>query len=535
MAKQILYGTEARAALKRGVDKLADVVRGTLGAKGKPVLIYRGGPVWTLDGVTVAREVVLADPVESQGAEFIKQVAGRANDEAGDGTTTAIILGQEILARGLAGVESGIDPHRMRRGIERAKEIVLAAIAKAARPIRTEREMAAVATISSREREAGAVIARVFKKIGKDGIVAVEENREVGIREEIVNGLEIDQGMLSPYFTTNRERLEAVVEFPYVLVTTQVVSTNQDLIGILTKVAESDKKAVVVVAEDVTGEALATLALNKVQGRLKCLAVKAPGHGSQKREYLEDLAVVTGATLLSEEVGKRVEDAEIKDLGRCDLVIARKNLKTTFIGGRGTKADVRAHAAALRKLLEREENPFKKGILEKRHARVSGGVAVVKIGALTETEQRERHYRIEDAVNAVKAALAEGVVVGGGLALYDAAGLVAGELEREKDHAVRFGMETLVAAARAPARQVIENAGEAPDRVLTLLASRPRGDGWDAETGQFVNMARAGIIDPLKVVRIALESAVSVASYFLVAGAVVADEPEKKVEKKSDE
>ena len=537
MAKEIFFEGEARAKIQAGVNKLADAVRITLGPKGKLVILQKGDPVFTLDGVTVANDIKLKDKVEAMGAELVKSVAQRTNDQAGDGTTTATILSQSLLNEGLKGVAAGVDPIRIKKGIEDGAKVVLAQLKEMARPIKTKSEMSDVATISSRDRTIGDTIAGIFEEIGKDGVVTVEESKQVGMWSETVEGMQIDSGWISPYFMTNPERQEAVVEEPYVLVTAQVISTNQDIVNILTRVAESDKKAIVIVADNVTGEALQTLVINKMRGVLKCVVVKAPGYGEQKTAFLEDIATLTGAKVISEELGKKVEDAVMEDLGRCGRFLSYRT-RSVFVDGKGNKKEITTRTKLVKSQLDDERSDFKRTILEKRYARMSGGVAVIKVGSVSEAEQREKQYRIEDAVNAVKSALDEGIVIGGGLAFVRAAASVEKLLPLAADIDYRYGLEVLKNAILRPARQVIENTGENPDVILTTLKATAEGEnaGWDAAKEEYVpDMIKAGIIDPLKVERVALEQAVSVVGNFIKTGAVVADEPEPEKKKETSQ
>lgn len=529
MSKQLSYGQQARKKLQAGVDKVAEAVKVTLGPRGRAVVIDRGFPTFTLDGVTVAEDITLRDPEENYGAELVKQAARKTNDLAGDGTTATTVLVQEILREGLKGVETGLDPTLIKAAVERGAKAVLEEVKKETKPVRTQAEMESVATISSRDPEIGGIIGQIFKKIGKDGIVSVEESRTVGLWHEFVEGMELDSGWTAPHFVTDPERQLAVIEDPYVLVTGQNLSSNQDIYNILLKISQSEKKSVVVIADDITGEALPTLILNKLKGLLKVVAVKAPAYGDNKKAVLQDIAEVVGAKIFSEETGTKVEEAEIEDLGRCERFVAFRN-RSVIVGGKGDPKKIKARAKALEAQIKSEESDFKRQQLEKRHARISGGVAVIRTGSVTAAEHRERQYRIEDAVNATKSALDEGIVVGGGMALYRAAEVLREMIEKEKDISSRYGLEALYKAVRRPAQQIIENRGENAAVILMQTGEDQsfEGQGYNAATGKFCDLLKEGVVDPAKVVRVALENAVSTAGLFLITEAVSSSEPEKK-------
>ncbi len=531
--KQIYFEKSARDRMMAGVEKLAAVVRVTLGPKGRAVVIRLGDPKFTLDGVTAARQVVFKDECENDGAELIKQAAERSNDQSGDGTTTSTILTYEIAKEGLKGVDAGLDPIRIQQGIEEGTQLALATIKKASKPVKTSADVANVATISSRDPEIGAVVARAYDKIGKDGVVTTEESKTIGIHEEVVEGMEIDSGWISPYFVTNGERAEAILENPYVLVTSQVISSNQDIVNILTKVADTEKRSILVIADNVEGEALTTLVINKVRQTCRIAAIKAPSYGDNKKLMLEDIAILTGAKHISEELNRKVEDTELEDLGKADRVIIQRG-RTVIVGGKGDKKEIKARAAEIKAQMDKEESDFKKDTLRRRYSRLSGGVAVIRVGSITEAEQIEKQYRIEDAISAARSALEEGVLIGGGLALVRAASVVQARAEKEKDLGVRYGLEVIVKAIQRPARQVLENAGQDASVILDAIKhSTDEFFGFNAATGKYCNMLKEGVIDPAKVVRVALESASSVANRFISTGAVIVDEPEEKVEVKT--
>lgn len=530
MSKQILFNEEALEKLRAGVNKLADAVRVTLGPKGKVVILDKGEPVFTLDGVTVANEIVLKDRIEWMGAELVRKVAQKTNDIAGDGTTTAIILCQALLNEGLKGINAGIDPIRLKKGIEKGAGIVLDKLKKMAKPIKTLEETTSVATIASRDKDIGETIAKLYEKIGPEGIIAVEEVKQIGMWSEFVEGMEIDSGFITPHFMTNMERREAVIDDSYILVTTQNISSVEDILGILQQISMTDKKSLVIVADDVTGEALPTLIINKIRGIIKCIVIKAPGYGENKKAILEDIAILTGAKLISEEIGLKVDTATLEDLGQCNKVIAHQK-NTIFVGGKGEKKKIAERISALKSQIKDEQSEYKKTTLEKRHARLSGGVAVIKVGSITEAEQKEKQYRIEDAVNATKSALDEGIVLGGGMAFIRASEALKTAITAENDINLRYGLQTLYNAILRPCKQIIENAGDNAEIIIgKLKESLDENFGYNSGIGEYVDMIKTGIIDPLKVERTALENAVSTIGLFLITKAVVAEEP--KDEKK---
>ncbi len=531
MAKQILFNEKARRALKRGVDKLADTVRVTLGPKGRAVVLEKsyGSPVITRDGVTIAKEIELEDKVENAGAELVKQVASKTNDIAGDGTTTATLLTQVFVREGLKNVSSGVDPVGLYRGMERAYEAALAALKSMSKRIANREETEQVATISSRDQDIGSLIAEVIDKVGKDGVVTVEESQTLGLSKEIVEGLQFDRGYVSPYMMTNADRMEAVLENPYILVTDKKISAINDLLPLLEKLIQSGKKELTIIADEVEGEALATLVVNKLRGIFNCLAVKAPGFGDRRKEMLQDIATVTGAAFISEDVGRKLENIEITDLGQAHRVISNKD-NTTIVGGKGPKAEIEKRISQIRSQLQKTDSEFDKEKLEERLGKLSGGVAVIKVGAATEVEQKEKQHRIEDAVSATKAAIEEGIVPGGGVALVRASAAVEELIQSlDKNQLPEIvGAKIILEGLRAPLQQIAENAGFDGAVVLNKVLGEKDDYGFNAASGQYENLVKSGIIDPTKVVRTALQNAVSAASMMVITEAVVAELPERK-------
>jgi chaperonin GroEL len=512
MSKSLLYNTEARRKLKAGVDEVGDAVRVTMGHKGRVVVIDRATPIFTLDGVTVAQAIEkLEDPVENMGADIVKGVAQKTNDEAGDGTTTATLLTQSLLHEGLKGIEQGIDPITLKSALNSGMDVILKHLKANSKPVKEKEQMKSVATISSRDSEVGEIIANIYSEIGKDGIIATEEMKQVGMNYEIVEGMEIDSGWAAPHFMTNRERQEAVINNPYILVTSQNIRTNEDIVPILSKVLEkSDSKALVIIADDCVGEALATLIINKLRGVAQTLVIKSPGYGDTKKEYLQDICAITGAEHLTEETATRVENATLEQLGRADKVVAYKG-RTIIVGGKGKKNNISERIAQVTNELKDTVSKYKKESLTKRLAKLKGGVAVIRVGDYTEEASREKQYRIEDAINSTKSAIEEGVVIGGGLALYNASKELDKLIDKEKNPDFRFGLQALQKAIIRPAYQILENEGRNPEAVIALGYSLPEN-----------------IIDPLKVERVALQQAVSVVGLFLTTEAVVFEKPEDK-------
>lgn len=531
MAKQILFDEQARKKLKEGVDKLANAVRVTLGPKGKSVVLDKGfGPPEVCDdGVTIAKEIELEDRVENLGAEIVKEVAEKTNDIAGDGTTTAVVLAQAIITEGVKNVAAGANALALRRGIEKGVEKVVAALKdkNLSKSITTEEEISQVATISAQDPEIGNLIAKIMTEVGKDGVITVEESKTFGIQKEIVKGLQFDRGYVSPYMITNAEKMTAEMEDSYILITDKKISSIQEILPVLEKVAQSGKKELVIIAEEVEGEALATLLVNKLRGIFNALAIKAPGFGDRRKEMLEDIAVVVGSQVVSEEVGLKLENITLEQLGQARKVISTKE-NTTIIEGKGEKERIEARINQIKNELKKTESDFDKEKLQERLAKLSGGVAVIKVGAATEVEQKAKQRKTEDALNATKAAVEEGVVPGGGVALLRTLSALD-ELKLEGDEAT--GVNILKKALESPIRQISQNAGVDGAVVCQKTKEKSGSFGFDAKTMEYKDLMQAGIVDPTKVVRSALLNAASAAVMFLITEAVVAQKPEDKKEK----
>ncbi len=532
MAKQILFSEKARAALKRGVDKLADAVKVTLGPRGRAVVLAKGygSPVITLDGVTIAKEIELPDKIEDVGAELVKQVASKTNDVAGDGTTTATLLAQVFIGEGIKNVTSGLDPMALRAGMTEAAEIVVSGLKNISKNISNKEEIAQVATVSARDESIGNLISDVIDQVGKDGVVTVEESQTLGLSKELVDGLQFDRGYISAYMITNHERMEAVLDAPYILVTDKKVSSINDLLPILEKLVQAGKKELVIIADDVDGEALATLVVNKIRGIFNVLAVKAPGFGDRRKEMLQDIAIVTGAEFISEDVGRKLENIELNSLGQAHRVVSNKD-NTVIVGGKGDKNEIEQRISQLKIQLSKTDSEFDKEKIQERVGKLSGGVAVIKVGAATEVEQKEKQHRIEDAVAATKAAIEEGIVPGGGVALVRASEEVKNYINRlsgKDDLAKIVGAKIILQGLYAPLKQIAENAGYDGAVVLDKIMGGKDDFGFNAATGKYEYLIKSGIVDPTKVTRSALQNAVSVASMLLITESVVADLPEKK-------
>ncbi len=528
MAKQIIYDEQARKKLKKGVDLLADAVKVTLGPKGRNVALQKsfGSPQITKDGVTIAKEIELEDNLENVGAQLMKDAASETVDEAGDGTTTSVVLAQAIVTQGLKNVAAGANPMEIRNGIEKGVEAVIKKLKSDAKQISGKEDIKKVATISANgDEEIGDKISSLMAKVGKDGVIQVEEGQTFGLVENYVKGMQFDNGYDSPYFVTNSDTLEAEIKEPYILITDQKVSAVKDLLPVIEKCAQSGKKDLVIIAEEVEGEALATLVVNKLKGILNVVSVKAPAFGDRRKEMLEDIAVLTGGTVVSEEVGKKLESTELDELGKADKVVVGKE-NTTVIGGKGKKSAVDARIENIKKEMNASDSDYDKEKLQERLAKLSGGVAVLEVGAATEVELKERKDRIEDALNATRAAVEEGVVAGGGIALLDVRKSLD-NLKVSKDEKV--GIEILQRALEEPARRIIENSGgEAP----AVIHKMGKGKGYDFSKNddKLVDLLDAGIHDPVKVTRLALENAASVAMMLLTTEAVVVDIPEEEDE-----
>jgi len=539
MAKQILFREDARNALKRGVDKVADAVRVTIGPRGRNVVIDRGygAPTITNDGVTIAKDITLKDKFENMGAEIVKEVASKTNDSAGDGTTTSVVLTQALVQSGFERMLMGANPMGIRRGIEEATKDAVAELRKMAKPIKTDAEVKQVATISSESAEIGSIIASTIKKVGKDGVVTVEESNAFGVESEVVEGLEFDKGYLSPYLVTNAERMEAEYKDAPILVTDKKISTVKEILPLLEKLAATGKKDLVIIAEDVDGEALTTFILNKLRGGFNVLAIKAPGYGDRKKEMLADIAVMVGATVVSDEVGLKFEEAELEVLGRASRVVSTKD-STIIVGGKGRKTEINQRIESLKGQIKNVKSKFDTEKLTERLAKLSGGVAVIKVGAATETEMRYLKLKIEDAVNATKAAIAEGIVAGGGSALAKVSKKIEAKfktsehakLAHENVQAAEFsaGYLAVVEALKEPLRQIAKNAGKEEGVVLNEVLKGGANSGYDALTDVYVSdMFAAGIIDPVKVTRSAVEHSSAVA-ILLTTEVAIADEPKEE-------
>ena len=526
MAKQIIFDEKARHALKRGVDQLANAVRVTLGPKGRNVVIDKGygAPTITKDGVTVAKEIELEDRFENIGAELVKEVASKTNDVAGDGTTTATVLAQAMIAEGIKNITAGANPLAVKRGMEKGVEAIVRELReKIAKPVSVD-EIEQVASISANDAEIGRTIASAMKQMGQDGVITVEESQTFGVETEVVQGMRIDKGYASPYMVTNQDRMEADYSEPYIMVTDKKISSLQDILPLLEKVVQSGKKEIVIVADDVEGEALTTFVLNKLRGTFHALVVKAPGFGDRRKEMLQDIAIVTGATLISEDIGRKLDSADLVDLGSARKVVATKD-HTTFVDGKGDKEVIKNRVAQIRKQLETTDSEFDREKLQERLAKLSGGIGVIKVGAATEVEMKEKKHRIEDAVAATKAAVEEGIVPGGGVALLRA--LVALDaIEAHGEEAV--GIRILRKALEEPIRAIAENAGNDGSVVAEEVKKRSGSEGYNALTDTYEDMLKAGIVDPAKVTRSALQNAASVAAMFLTTECVITDLPKKE-------
>ena len=533
MPKQIIYKEDAREALKRGVDKIANAVKVTLGPKGRNVVLDRGfgSPVITKDGVTVAKEIELQDKFENIGADLIKEVASKTNDVAGDGTTTATVLAQAIVAEGFSAVNSGANPIILKRGMDKATEWVIHLLNKKKKDVIDYENIKEVASISANnDPEIGKLIADVFKEVGKDGVVTVEESQSAEMTKELVEGMQIDKGYVSPYMVTNTERMEAVYEDAQILITDKKISSIHDIVPLLEKLSKAGKRELVIMAEDVDGDALTTLVVNKLRGNFSALAIKAPGFGDRKKEMLEDIAIVTGGQVISEEKGVKIESVELSMLGKARRVVAGKE-STTFVGGKGKKADIEKRVSQLKAQMAKATSEFDKEKLQERVGKLSGGVAVIKVGAASETELKEKKFRVEDAVSATRAALEEGIVAGGGVALFETAKELSKVINKDFGDVVGDepkGWAVIRAVLEKPLRAIAENAGKDSNEVAGEVYKRGNGIGYNAATGEYTDMFKSGIIDPLKVVKTALINAVSVASMILTTEAVVTDIPEEK-------
>ncbi|MBO8142272.1 MAG: chaperonin GroEL [Firmicutes bacterium] len=523
--KELSYREDARKALERGINTLAQAVRVTLGPKGRNVVLEKkwGSPTITNDGVTIAREIELEDPFENMGAQLLKEVATKTNDVAGDGTTTATVLGQSIIREGLKNVAAGANPQLLKKGIDRAVAAVVEEIRRISKPVETSEAVAQVASISAADPEIGRLIAEAMDKVGKDGVISVEEAKTIGTTLEVVEGMQFDRGYLSPYMVTDTERMEAVLENPYLLFTDRKISAVADIVPVLERIIQTGRP-LVIVAEDVEGEALATLVVNKIRGVLQVAAVKAPGFGDRRKAMLGDMAVLTGGRVISEDLGIKLENVTLDMLGQAGKVHITKD-DTTIVEGKGDKAAIEARVAQIRREIEETDSDYDREKLQERLAKLAGGVAVIRVGAATETELKERKHRIEDALSATRAAVEEGIVPGGGT-VFIAAQKKLDELDSDGDE--RTGIGIVRRALEEPLRQIASNAGLEGAVIVERVRELPEGQGYDALNGQFVDMIKAGIIDPAKVARSALENAASIAGMVLTTEALIAELPEEE-------
>jgi len=526
-AKELLFNTEARARLKRGVDHLAEAVKVTLGPKGRNVVIDKkfGSPTVTKDGVTVAKEVELSDPIENMGAQMVKEVATKTSDLAGDGTTTATVLAQAIYREGLKNVTAGANPMELKRGIDRAVEAVTEALKGLSVPSAGKKEIAQVGTISANnDKEIGNLIAEAMEKVGKDGVITVEEAKGLETTLETVDGMQFDRGYLSPYFVTDPEKMEAVLDDPYILIHDKKISAMKELLPVLEKVAQSGRP-LLIIAEDVEGEALATLVVNKLRGTLKVAGVKAPGFGDRRKEMLRDIAVLTGGQVISEEVGFKLENATLNDLGRAKRIVVDKD-NTTIVDGKGKENDIQGRINEIKAAIEKTTSDYDREKLQERLAKLSGGVAVINVGAATETEMKEKKARVEDALHATRAAVEEGIVAGGGVALIRAQSALE-KLRGTEDE--KIGVEIVRRALEEPIRMIAQNAGaEGSIVVARVKESKDRNFGYNAATDVYEDLVKAGVIDPTKVTRTALQNAASIAGLLLTTECVVVEKKEEK-------
>ncbi len=525
MAKQLIFDDVARRNLKRGVDRLADAVRVTLGPKGRNVVLDKkyGTPTITNDGVTIARDIELEDPFENMGAQLVKEVATKTDDVAGDGTTTAVVLAHAMVADGLRVVTAGANPMQIKRGIEKAVDAVVQEIKRVARPVETREQIAAVAAISAADAEVGEIIAEVMDKVGKDGVITVEEGQSLGLETEYTEGMQFDRGYISAYFVTNPDRMETVLDNPVILITDKKISAVPDLLPALEKAVQQGKP-MLIIAEDVDGEALATLVVNKLRGTVSVLAVKAPGFGDRRKEMLRDIATITGGTVISEEIGRKLDSVTVEDLGSARRVLATKD-DTTIVDGDGSPEQIKARMTQIKAQIEDTTSDYDREKLQERLAKLAGGVAVIKVGAATEVELKEKKHRIEDALSTTRAAVEEGIVAGGGVTLLQAIPALD-KLKLEGDDAV--GLSIVRKALEAPARQIADNAGAHGEVVVERVRREKPGHGYDALKGEYGDMFKKGIVDAAKVTRSALQNAASIAAMVLTTETLITDIPEAK-------
>jgi chaperonin GroEL len=527
MAKEIKYSNIARGELLEGVNKLADAVKVTMGPRGRNVLLQRsfGAPHITKDGVSVAKEIELADEIENMGAQLVKEVASKTADEAGDGTTTATVLAQAVFKEGLKNVTAGANPIELKRGMDKAMAAIIEELKKMSKPVENKEQIAQVATISANsDNVIGELIAEAMEKVGKDGVITVEEGKSLNDELEVVEGMQFDRGYLSPYFVTNSEKMVAELSDAYVLLYDKKISNMKELLPLLEKVVQAGNKPLLIIAEDVEGEALTTLVVNRLRGTINVTAVKAPGFGDRRKAMLQDIAILTGGTVISEELGRNLESAELSDLGKAGRIVVDKD-NTTIVDGAGSKEDIDARVSQIKAEIENTTSDYDKEKLQERLAKLSGGVAVIKVGAATETEMKEKKDRVDDALSATKAAVEEGIVIGGGAAVLKAANRINLDLEGDQ----KIGADIVVRAVKAPIKQIAENAGfDGGVVVYNVENSENENYGFNAATGEYVDMFEVGIIDPAKVERVALQNAVSVSSLLLTTEATVTEIKEEK-------
>jgi chaperonin GroEL len=531
-AKQLVFSEDARRKLKNGINVVAEAVSATLGPKGRNVAIDRkfGSPTITHDGVSVAKEIELDDPFENMGAQLLKEAASKTNDIAGDGTTTSTVLAHAIVNEGLKALEAGYNPMLLKRGIEQATDAVVAELRKMAVKIDTKEEIASVATNSAADAEIGGLIADVMDKVGKDGVITVEESKSMQFETEYVEGMQFDRGYLSPYFITDTEQMEASISDAYVLINEKKISAAQDIVPLLEKLVQLGKRELVIIAEDIDGEALATLVLNKLRGMLNVLAVKAPGFGDRRKAMLQDIAALTGGTVISEETGRKLESTTVEDLGRAEKVVSDKE-NTTIVGGKGDKSAITARIKEIRTEIDKSTSDYDREKLQERLAKLSGGVAIIRVGAATETELKEKKHRVEDALSAARAAVEEGIVPGGEISLINAASAL--DKIKPANEETKVGLNIVRKALEAPIRKLSSNAGEDGSVIIdtvrrTAVEKSNKNIGFNVLTGEYTDMIKAGVIDPVKVVRGALENAASIAAMILTTDVLITDMPEEK-------
>lgn len=535
MAKEIIFNEEARTKIKVGIDKLAEAVKMTLGPRGRAVVIEKsyGAPQVTFDGVTVAKEIDLKDKYENLGAEFIKQSADRTNDKVGDGTTTSVVLAQSMIDAGEQEIkEKGFNVIQLAEELKKGADSIVKHLESQGEPINDSQKVKEVATLSAKDAEIGGLIAEVMDKVGREGVVTIEDSNTVGNSYDMVEGMQFDRGYVSQYMVTNQERMEAALENPHILVTDKKISSIQELLPLLEKMIQAGKKELLIIADDIDGEALATLLVNKIRGIFTALAVKAPGFGDRKKELLQDVAIVVGAQLISDDLGKKLEAVELADLGQAHRVISTKDA-TTVVGGKGNKEEIAKRVAQIKAQVERADSPYDKEKLQERLGKLSGGVAVLKVGAPTESAQKELKQRVEDAVSATRAAMEEGIVPGGGMALFNVTVFNTDGMPAADSGLGSAASRILTSALMAPVYAIVVNSGETPDAVMEKLRkqkaeSKDKWLGFNARTNEIGNLKEAGIIDPLKVTKTAFMNAVSVAANYLMIGAAVTEIPEKK-------